>query len=150
MRIRKEKDFLSFFDQNTGKYFRTGIMKNETDTGTDPFMASFPELLDVGIMGHCIHGQKRLCVKTGNEYCTQFYNFRSGNDSRYCPSLPPVLRCSNSKLVPQQTHIPGSPPAAQIRRKDKYPTLWSFSYTNQWALAENKLLFPQDTSSSKI
>lgn len=83
MRIRKEKDFLSFFDENTGKYFRTGIMKNGTDTGTDPFMASFPELLDVGIMGHCIHGQKRLCVKAGVE-CYQ--NGLHRQDANMCLS----------------------------------------------------------------
>lgn len=28
-------------------------------------MASFPELLDVGIMGHCIHGKTGLCQKAG-------------------------------------------------------------------------------------
>lgn len=30
-------------------------------------MASFPELLDVGIMGHCIHGKKGLCLRAGIE-----------------------------------------------------------------------------------
>lgn len=28
-------------------------------------MASFPELLDVGIMGNCRHGQSGLCIKAG-------------------------------------------------------------------------------------
>lgn len=28
-------------------------------------MASFPHLIDVGIMGHCIHGKTGLCVKAG-------------------------------------------------------------------------------------
>lgn len=54
MKIRKEKDFVSFFDENTGLYFRTGIMENGKDSGKDPFMTSFPELLDVGIMGHIL------------------------------------------------------------------------------------------------
>jgi len=36
---------------------RSGILdKDGRDTGIDPFMASFPHLLDVGIMGHCAHG----------------------------------------------------------------------------------------------
>ena len=35
------------------------------DTGVDPFMASFPHLIDVGVMGHCIHGKTGLCVKAG-------------------------------------------------------------------------------------
>jgi len=67
MRIRKDKNFLSFFDEKTGSYIRTGIIKNGVDTGTDPFMASFPELLDVGIMGHCKHGKSGLCIKSGVE-----------------------------------------------------------------------------------
>ena len=41
MRIRKDKNFLSFFDPKTGNYIRTGIIKDGKDTGEDPFMASF-------------------------------------------------------------------------------------------------------------
>ena len=67
MRIRKEKDFISMFDENTGRYIRSGVIKDGKDTGIDPFMASFPELLDVGIMGHCQHGQTGLCIKAGIE-----------------------------------------------------------------------------------
>ncbi len=67
MRIRKEKDFMSFFDEKTGSYMRTGIIKDGKDTGEDPFMACFPELLDVGIMGHCKHGKSGLCMKAGVE-----------------------------------------------------------------------------------
>ena len=43
MRIRHE-GFISMFDGNTGKYMRTG----------NPFMAEFPELIDVGIMETCV------------------------------------------------------------------------------------------------
>lgn len=58
--------FVSFFDMKTGMYLRTGILdSNGTDTGVDPFMASFPHLIDVGIMGHCIHGKKGLCIQAG-------------------------------------------------------------------------------------
>ena len=54
------------FDTRTGFYFRTGILdENGKDTGVDSFMASFPHLIDVGIMGHCIHGKTGLCVKAG-------------------------------------------------------------------------------------
>ena len=67
MKIRKEKDFISSFDEKTGNYIRTGIIRNGRDTGEDPFMASFPELLDIGIMGHCIHGKSGLCIKAGVE-----------------------------------------------------------------------------------
>lgn len=64
-KIKKDKNFISCFNQETGFYFRTGILEDGKDTGVDPFMASFPELLDVGIMGHCIHGKTRLCQKAG-------------------------------------------------------------------------------------
>ena len=67
MKMRKDKDFISFFDEATGHYVRSGIIKNGVESSEDPFMTSFPELLDVGIMGHCRHGQSGLCLKAGVE-----------------------------------------------------------------------------------
>ena len=62
----KRYRFKSAFDTDTGAYVRTGILdENGNDTGVDPFMASFPHLIDVGVMGHCIHGKTGLCVKAG-------------------------------------------------------------------------------------
>lgn len=65
--IKDEKyHFVSAFDTETGAYVRTGILdENGRDTGVDPFMASFPHLIDVGVMGHCIHGKTGLCAKAG-------------------------------------------------------------------------------------
>ena len=65
--IQDEKyRFMSAFDTQTGAYIRTGIIDdNGRDTGVDPFMASFPHLIDVGVMGHCLHGKTGLCVKAG-------------------------------------------------------------------------------------
>ena len=58
--------FRSAFDTETGAYVRTGILdENGKDTGVDPFMASYPHLIDVGVMGHCIHGKTGLCAKAG-------------------------------------------------------------------------------------
>lgn len=67
MLVHKEQNFMSFFDENTGYYMRTGILQNGQDTGVDPFMASFPELLDIGIMGHCLHGKSGRCLSSGVE-----------------------------------------------------------------------------------
>ena len=67
MIMRKDKDFISFFNETTGHYVRSGIIKNGVESAEDPFMASFPELLDVGIMGHCRHGQSGLCLQAGVE-----------------------------------------------------------------------------------
>lgn len=58
--------FKTAFDTESGMYVRTGILdENGKDTGVDPFMASYPHLIDVGIMGHCIHGKTGLCAKAG-------------------------------------------------------------------------------------
>lgn len=62
----KKYHFRSAFDTRTGAYARTGILDEDgNDTGIDPFMASYPHLIDVGIMGHCVHGKTGLCAKTG-------------------------------------------------------------------------------------
>ena len=62
----KKYSFKFAFDTETGAYVRTGILdENGKDTGVDPFMASFPHLIDVGVMGHCIHGKTGLCAKAG-------------------------------------------------------------------------------------
>lgn len=64
-KIDTKNKFMSMFDPNTGFYARTGIIEDGKDTGRDPFMTSFPELIDVGVMGHCVHGTTGLCVKSG-------------------------------------------------------------------------------------
>lgn len=62
----KKFHFKFAFDTQTGAYVRTGILdENGKDTGVDPFMGSYPHLIDVGIMGHCIHGKTGLCAKAG-------------------------------------------------------------------------------------
>lgn len=64
-RIDKANQFISLFDEKSGFYLRSGIIVNGKDSGKDPFMAEFPELLDVGIMGHCEHGKSGLCAFSG-------------------------------------------------------------------------------------
>ena len=74
LRYRKEKDYISVFNESTGLYIRRGIDKNGMDTGLDPFMSSFPELLDVGIMGHCRNAV--VCRNAGIE-C-----YQGGDDNK--------------------------------------------------------------------
>ena len=65
-RIFDEKyRFFSVFDTKTGMYIRSGVIDENGNEQGDPFMGSFPNLIDVGIMGHCIHGKTGLCVKAG-------------------------------------------------------------------------------------
>ena len=64
--VDQKYHFKTAFNTKTGAYIRTGILdENGKDTGIDPFMASYPHLIDVGIMGHCIHGKTGLCAKAG-------------------------------------------------------------------------------------
>lgn len=64
----KRYSFSTAFDSKTGAYVRTGILDSAgIDTDIDPFMASFPHLIDVGIMGHCLHGKSGLCIEAGIE-----------------------------------------------------------------------------------
>lgn len=66
-RIIDEKyKFYTYFDRDTGTYMRSGIMDKEgRETDSDPFMASFPHLLDIGVMGHCEHGLSGMCERAG-------------------------------------------------------------------------------------
>lgn len=58
--------FTELFDPDTGFYVRSGVIdENGNDTGVDPFMRCFPALIDIGVMGHCIHGSSGLCIKSG-------------------------------------------------------------------------------------
>ena len=51
----QDNRFVEHFDPNTGAYSRTGILDEKgKDTGCDPFMRDFPNLLDIGIMNTCV------------------------------------------------------------------------------------------------
>lgn len=65
-KVDRKNRFVSMFDPKTGFYVRSGVYdENGKDTGIDPFMTQFPELIDVGVMGHCVHGASGLCLKSG-------------------------------------------------------------------------------------
>lgn len=72
--------FVSIFDPKTGFYARSGVLdENGKDTEADPFMTSFPELIDVGVMGHCVHGASGLCIKSGVQCYQNGLNTRMPN-----------------------------------------------------------------------
>ena len=87
-KIDKKNKFVSMFNPDTGFYVRSGVIdENGKDTGVDPFMTSFPELLDIGVMGHCVHGASGLCIKSGvqcyqNGLKTKFPNMSFDNFKR--------------------------------------------------------------------
>jgi len=61
----KDNKFFEIFNEKTGLYIRSGIIENGEDTDIDPFMRNFPSLIDVGIMGSCVHGTSGLCLQSG-------------------------------------------------------------------------------------
>lgn len=62
----KTNNFAEIFNTENGFYVRTGVLnQNGKDTGVDPFMRDFPALIDIGVMGHCVHGSSGLCAKSG-------------------------------------------------------------------------------------
>lgn len=65
-KVDRKNRFVAMFNSTTGFYARSGVIdENGHDTGVDPFMTAFPELIDVGVMGHCVHGASGLCFKSG-------------------------------------------------------------------------------------
>jgi len=81
----KQYNFRELFNPKTGFYLRTGILKQDPqnkkyiDTGIDPFMRSMPSLIDIGIMGECIHGRRRLCILSGVECYQNGLNIKQSN-----------------------------------------------------------------------
>lgn len=76
----KQNKFREVFSPSTGFYARTGVIKDGKDTGVDPFMRCFPQLIDIGIMERCVCAnkckvdcyQKAIC-RTGENMSVQDY-----------------------------------------------------------------------------
>lgn len=87
--VDKKNRFIELFKPNNGFYLRTGILeaipdveiknpidllKNVKDSGRDPFMRNFPNLLDIGIMETCV------CAHKCNVDCYQKAINRTGKN----------------------------------------------------------------------
>lgn len=57
--------FIELFNDETGTLIRSNILDNGIETEQLPPMRSFPELIDIGIMGACRAGQTGLCLNVG-------------------------------------------------------------------------------------
>ena len=84
--VDTDNKFMEFFNPQTGDYVRTGVMvmkdgKGLIDSGIDPFTRNFPALIDIGVMGRCIHGESGLCVKSGIECYQDGLNIKKENMS---------------------------------------------------------------------
>jgi len=86
------------FDTVTCTYVRTDVLdESSRDIGVYPFMASFPHLIDVGVMGHCIHGKTGLCAKAGIG-CNQLALGGRGDSDQH-EHFEDLLRISRKQLL---------------------------------------------------
>lgn len=90
-RVDDRYNFKSFFDKNNGTYVRSGIFVDGKETSDNPFRASFPHLIDVGIMGHCTHGISGLCEAAG------IGCYQNGRDT-----IMPNMSLADFKCIAQQ------------------------------------------------
>lgn len=57
--------FIELFNDETGTLIRSNILDNGIETEQPPSMRSFPELIDIGIMGACSAGKTGVCRNAG-------------------------------------------------------------------------------------
>lgn len=58
--------YISYYDPLSGVGARSSVYDAQgKETNQEPFMGSLPDLLDIGIMGHCAHGLSGLCAQSG-------------------------------------------------------------------------------------
>lgn len=57
--------FFELFNDETGTLVRSNVLNNGCETDRLPPMRSFPELIDIGIMGSCSAGKTGLCRNAG-------------------------------------------------------------------------------------
>lgn len=75
MKLYKDKlfNFTEIFNEKNGMLIRTNILdENGKETTVEPKMRSFPELIDIGIMGKC-HVNQKFCKSFGVD-CYQANN----------------------------------------------------------------------------
>lgn len=60
--IHHKHRFVTVFNPKTGLTVRSGVFDEHLHEGEDPLFADYPELLDIGVMGHCLHGLSGLCA----------------------------------------------------------------------------------------
>ena len=57
--------FVEYFNEQNGFLMRSNILDGNVETDVQPCMRSFPELLDIGIMGTCEACKDGICKAAG-------------------------------------------------------------------------------------
>lgn len=61
----KKYGFVEYFDETSGFLARSNILQHGIETDKEPTMRSYPELIDVGIMGSCTSSSFGVCKSAG-------------------------------------------------------------------------------------
>ena len=61
----KKYGFVEYFDETSGFLARSNIFQHGIETDKEPTMRSYPELIDVGIMGSCTSSSFGICKSAG-------------------------------------------------------------------------------------
>ena len=63
--IDRKYNFIELFNKENGTLARSNIICNGIETDEEPLLRSFPELIDIGVMGTCYAGLSGMCKKAG-------------------------------------------------------------------------------------
>jgi hypothetical protein len=61
----KKYNYIEYFNEQNGTLVRSNILKDGIETSVTPVMRSFPELIDIGIMGTCHASKHGICLAAG-------------------------------------------------------------------------------------
>ena len=76
----KRFSFWELFNEENGTLIRSDVI----GTNNDPPMRSFPELIDVGIMGHCEAGRNGICKAAGVDCYQKGFSSQKTNMALTC------------------------------------------------------------------
>ena len=85
-------NFIELFNDETGTLVRSNVLNNGVETQQIPLMRSFPELLDIGIMGACKAGKSGLCKNAGVD-CYQNGMCSTAKDMELCDYVEIINQC---------------------------------------------------------
>ena len=101
MQLHNEKDYVSAFNEKTGRYVRIGKDENGKAVDSDPFMGVFPELLDVT--------EELLLASVDELDFAEEELFFDEDETPLPPDLPPLLLLESSSLLEAELLVEISP-----------------------------------------
>lgn len=84
--------FVELFNEKTGTLVRSNVLVDGIETDNIPPMRSFPELIDIGIMGACVAGKTGLCRAAGID-CYQSGMRSSNKNMELCEYIRILDQC---------------------------------------------------------